>query len=394
MLAVSLHAQPASSSGTSGQTTFAQLIEAGPHREIPWETHVRAFGLTNFQRILVRVEILVPSKEVVKRGGKDRLIAAVRFTDVAGHIYQDSGTMELTSGSMEGLEGNSHLSWRVFALPGEYKVNMVLLDAASGQHNVVLHNLHVPPLKNDPLPDIWRDLPAIEFIGAMENLDRFLHPEIQGRLHLPLVTRQPIQVELLVNLTASEVYKGSVRVNRINLGTLVPTLKTLSQIDIRNGTLNIVLLDTARRRTSFTQENIKADNFDWPRLKEAIAAANPAEVDVATIQHRTQNAAFFREAVAGMIREKPPGKQGPAQVFILISSPMSFDFRQGLNETEVPRDCDCLFYHLRYDWAPAAQAFDDLDSLLKPLKLHTFSVSSPEGLRKALASILAEISRL
>jgi hypothetical protein len=392
VLGLPLHAQPGAGDAPD-QTEFGRLLAAGPRREIPWETHVGAFGLTNFQRILVRVDILVPSKELVKRGGRDRLIAAVRFTDAAGRIYQDAGTMELTSGSTEGLQGNSHLAWKVFALPGEYKVGVALLDRASGQHNVALHSLRVPALKDDPLPDAWHDMPAIEFIGALEKLDSLLHPEIQGRLHLPLVTRQPVQIQLLMNLTPSEVYKGSVRVNRINLATLLPILKTFSQIAIRNGTLNVVLLDTARRRASFIQENVKADSLDWPRLKEAIAAADPAAVDVATIQHRRQNAAFFREEVAGLIGESTPGKQHPAQVFILISSPMSFDFREGLNQTEMPRECNCLFYHLRYDWSPRAQMFDDLDAVLKPLKLHTISVSSPEGLRKALASILTEVSR-
>ena len=41
-----------------------------------------------------------------------------------------------------------------------------------------------------------------------------------------------------------------------NLGALIPAAKVLSQVEWRNATFNIALLDLARRRVAFHQENV------------------------------------------------------------------------------------------------------------------------------------------
>ena len=68
--------------------------------------------------------------------------------------------------------------------------------------------------------------------------------------------------------------------------------------------------------------------------------------------------------------------------------------RDGLRLIELPRECECLVYHLRFDWwRSRLAAFDDIDKVLKPLKLRKFSATSAQDVRKALATMLDEISK-
>jgi hypothetical protein len=68
-----------------------------------------------------------------------------------------------------------------------------------------------------------------------------------------------------------------------------------------------------------------------------------------------------------------------------------------------PEGCHCVVYYLRYElWAPtiagrfmrfSPAAIDEVAGMLKPLKPRVLSAHSPEGLRKALATMLDELSR-
>ena len=59
--------------------------------------------------------------------------------------------------------------------------------------------LHVNPLKNDPLAGSWRDLPPVEILQPEQSPDDMFLPNITGRLNLPLETRRPVRVDVLVN---------------------------------------------------------------------------------------------------------------------------------------------------------------------------------------------------
>jgi hypothetical protein len=276
---------------------------------------------------------------------------------------------------------------------------VVLYDRETGEHNLIQRNLKIAALKNDPLPDAWRDLPSVGFMERAEKLDSSFHPEIRGRLHLPLEAQRPVQIELLVNLTPSEILTGSYRAFTFNLRALMPILKIFSQIDVHNGAVNLATLDLTRQQVSFEQTDINVKQLDWPELKEVLSAADPSKIDVRSLQGRKYNAAFLRDEVArriasGAALHSEVQGENPMRVFILLSSSVAFNARDGLSQIELPKDCDCLVYHVRYDWWRSQMAaFDDIDKVLKPLKLRKFSATSPQGVRKALATMLNEISR-
>ncbi|HLJ91360.1 MAG TPA: hypothetical protein VKZ53_31465 [Candidatus Angelobacter sp.] len=380
----------------SVQLLLDRWLTEHSHPQLAWKTDLFPYQLSNHQRFRQRIEIAVPERELKKRPGERRLLALIRVTDRDGKSLMDDGVLITDVTKLGQHVSGAVFGWTVFLLPGEYTVTLALYDRISKEHNVIQHKLKVAPFKHDPLPEAWRDLPNIEFLESGEDeADSLFHPEVSSRLYLPLATDRPVQIELLANLTPSEAFTGSNRMYRFNLRAMIPILKTFSQIDVANGTLNLATLNLTRREANFRQDDSKS-MLDWPKLKAALEDENPGVVGVQDLQARKRNAAFLRESLARWIaagEEKSADVGNPLRVFILISSPVLFNFKEGLKEIELPRICDCLVYHLRYDWLFRGASFDDLDRTLKPLKLRTFSANSPEGVRKALADILQEIAQ-
>jgi hypothetical protein len=235
---------------------------------------------------------------------------------------------------------------------------------------------------------------------------------------LPLETRRPVRIELLVNLTPSE-QASAMRRNSRTLGALIPALKVLSQIDALNGSLNIAALDLARRRVCFEQDSVR--DLDWPRLKMSLAQADPNVIDVHSLENRGQNAQFFltevsrRIAAGGDAAAKLPAE--PVRILIVLSGPVVFDRSEDLHPIHPTNDLNCRVFYIRYHsrsmrppsapllpssasghHPPTRSAsgteLDYLEQTLKPLKPRLFDVYSPQQFRKILGALMDEISRV
>src|SRR5258708_11077745 len=91
----------------------------------------------------------------------------------------------------------------LFVLPGDYRIRLAMYATATGEHSVKQEKMHLAALKSDHLPEIWHDLPAVEFIDPLEPPERWYLASLKGRLHLPVTSEEPVPVGALLNLTPS-----------------------------------------------------------------------------------------------------------------------------------------------------------------------------------------------
>ena len=226
--------------------------------------------------------------------------------------------------------------------------------------------------------------------------DSLFHPEISTRLSLPLVTRRPLRVEVLANLTGTGRAMVSHNAYNFNLTSLLPILKTFSQIEVRNGALNIEVLDLIRRQVAFQQQDVHI--LDWPTLSAAVTRADPSTVDVRALQDVKHTALFLRREVAARI-EADIHETGTPPVLILISGSAFFQALDDIHDTALSRDCGCLVHYIHYNpvgmrYHLSRADFDNVKKVLKPLEIHTHFAQSPEDLRRIMAEILAAVSEL
>jgi hypothetical protein len=411
--------QPLSTAQLFQWAHFESRAAKGKHADIRWKVRGVVHGLSVHQRMFVHLEIDVPGSELVKRSGDGELIGLVQVIDQHGNRYHDYGRIEL-SPMKSGLEKQTLQStWEAFALPGRYKARILLFDKRSEEYNFTEIELKVPALKRDPFPQIWEGVPGWEFWAPLKELpDSLYRPDIESRLNLRLRTRQPIDVDILADLTPSDLFHGSTRFYERFLAVALPLVKDLSQMQVSNGSLHVAALDLSRRKITFEQDDGRALN--WPALRRVVALENgPGSVDVARLKEKHEDPDFLRDEVLrrlslpseaddhaadhqgkllGKDVAERTGKPLPApfHVFIIVGSPMDFYAFHHFPQVDPALAENCVVYYLQYEiYGPyATGALGKVRKMLKPLTIHTIKVRSGESVREALGRIVREVGQM
>jgi hypothetical protein len=405
---------------------FEQWLKGGGEGHIRWSMRSsRPATLTIHQRMVVRFTIEVAGVEFVKRTGQGRLVAFLEIRDRENRTYRMHSQIEFKELNNPNDLAAVTVSMGSYMTPGDYHVTAAIYDTETQEHSLKRQTLHVPPPAHDPLPDSWRDVPHVEFLDPPDRPDVWYLPEIKSRLHLPLTTAQPVRIEVLMNESPSEAVGSRVgQATRRNMGFLIPALKVMSQIEVGNGSLNVAMLDLERRKVSFAQQQVHT--LDWPRLRAALVEDNPNLIDVHALENHEQNAQFFVSEVRKRLESaESKGDARPARVLIVLSGPMTFPKGQDLHPIEATPEPGSHVYYIRYNPpVPVSRGLspgvpgprgnrggsasapgismprriestqDSLEGTLKPLAPRLFDVSTPIDFRKALASIISEISQL
>jgi hypothetical protein len=389
---------------------FADWLAKGDRTDLRWTPHISGSELSIYQRLRVRISIRIDGSEIAARRNHDELVTLIQFASAHGGLYRTHKALDLKKVTADLDAPDVLYNQDTFVLPGDYDVALAVFDKQTSEYSLTQKTIHVSPLRHDPLPDAWRDLSPVEFVQDTDPPDVWFLPAARGRLFLPLETPSPARLTVLVNLTQSERPSRSARGSRRNLEVLIPALRVLSEIAVRNGSLDIVLVDLARRRVAFRQNVVR--DLDWRRLKEALTAADPNTIDVRSLEHRRHNAQFFTREVKRLIAA--PGERA----LIALSAPMVFSNGENLRPLHIEPGSACRVFYVRYYPWPRSQLpspffeqpgpgrppavarfafrppFDELAHTLSPLKPRLFDVSNPMQFRKALGEMLREISGL
>ena len=391
---------------------FEQWLKGGGEARIRWSTRIFPSRLTVHQRLETILSVQVDGEEFVKRNGPGQVVVFVEIRGRDNRVYRTHRPMHFAELKNPSDLASVHFDQYAFITPGDYQVAEAIYDTESKEHSLKRIKLHVPGIAHDPLPGSWRDLPEVEFVGVPD----------------PPENERPVRVEVVVNESPTEIVAGRTgRVSRRNMGNLIPALKVLSQLDIRNGSMNVTLLDLERRKVSFTQDGVQ--KLDWMRLRAALLENDPNQIDVHALENHEQNAQFFVSEVRKRLEGESNGDvplgltAEPARVLIVLSGPMAFGKGQDLRPIEATPEPGSRVFYIRYypplPGVPVVSSVDSrrgrggtppvlirrgssirssiedsLEPTLKPLGPRLFNITTPLEFRVALAAIMSEISRL
>jgi hypothetical protein len=374
--------------------------------QIKWVERIFPARLSVHQRLVTRIEVDVDAREIEKRRGRGEIFAMLEIADGSGRQWRTHQAFPLTRIPDDAKVHGIVYSQEAFMLPGDYSISLAVCDSQTLEHGFTVRTFHVAPVRNDPLPDAWRDLPPVEFVRAFDAPEAWFQPYVRGRLRLALPASRPVHIDLVMNLTPSERVSGSVRAFRRNMSVLVPALKLLSGMELPGGSLDVALLDLTRRLT-WEQKNVHA--FDWAKMREPFANGNPGVIDVQSLAAKAEMKQFFLDQVldrAGRTSEKEP-----LHVVIVLSAPMFLENQFKVEPAAFEKDPNRRVYYLRYRPLPPMQvtfdpfngglrpiatplATDDIERTLKVLDARVLVALTPEDFRKAVASMLADIARM
>lgn len=406
---------------------FDHWIDEGDQAHMHWTARALPTELSSHQRLLAKIEIVIDGKEIARRRGQGYLVMLVQLSDSENRVYQTHQALDL--GPAKEDAGKSDISYTqgVFVKPGDYRVAVVVFDTATREHSAMTLALHVNSLKNDPLPGSWDDLPPVEIPKATESPDDLYFPNVTGRLRLPVQTQHPVRLELLMNASPLSAGEPSPKeqINNRSLASLIPAFKVMAQAQVPNGTIDASVLDLTTQKVIFEQQAVH--ELAWEKLGPALKQSGSNVIDVHALENRRQNAQFFlsevRRRIGASGRDTTPSNALP--VLIVLSGPMAFSSGEDLHPIELGGKPDAKVFYIRYHSLPprpltnpffdetrrgrrmatmqqpnrglaAAQTepVDALEHTLKPLQPRLYDVYTPEQFRKALSSMIEEISRL
>src|SRR5207302_9240733 len=133
-----------------------------------------------------------------------------------------------------------------------YVLWSVLYDRKTGKHNLAKRRMKIAELRGDPLPDLYRRMPLVEFPETDESKPNSVG-FVNSQLYLPVHNKRPMKVELISMLSAPEQWIGRTRIMRAHNDDTVGALAALSQMNLTEGSLSITGLDLVRRQVMFEQ---------------------------------------------------------------------------------------------------------------------------------------------
>jgi hypothetical protein len=379
---------------------FDKWAAQGPREEVPWKVHMSADRLSFHQRLIATIQVEVPGPELLKRSHDEHITLLIEVRNGQGVSSRNYGLLELDNLKPEMKRSEVEFSWQAFAVPGQYEVSVALWDKKSGEHNFLHRLFHVDAYRNDPLPEMWRGLDVFEFWSTKrDGPDYMFHSDVEGRPNLTLATRRPIHMEVLLDLTPSaEIFRGNYGYYNHYLGAALPVFKLFNQITLSNGSRSAEAVDVVQRHVVFEQNDGK--DLDWATLRKVLSPDNgPGVVNVKDLKNKQQSPVYLREEIVRRLKAapdqaaKPGGK--PLHVFVLIGSPMDFYAFPKLPEIETGEDC--VIYYLKFEFNQRqgiTGGVGNVEKMLRPLKMRSYEVRSPDDVRRALAKVMEELGRL
>ena len=368
---------------------ISDWINAGEHAEISWSLQLTDPYLRVDQRLEISYMVRINARDLNRIGTTHELFFISRISSSDGewldqpHILHRELEKELPKGTQ------MDVLTRVCVQPGDYLLWLILYDRQTGKHNVARRRLRVPELRGDPLPDLYRRMPLVEFPQTDES-DENGPGFLKGQLNLPVHNRHALAVELVSTLSLPEQWAGRTRVLRTHSDVTVGALAALSQMDLDEGTVSITGLDLARRQVLFEQPSVRP--VDWTSLTEALRKAQSPEVSATQLQGSKNNGAFFRDFLNQQIGGEH-SVESPVRVIIVVTSSQLFERGSDLTPLQFEGDCHCRIYHLRFR-LNLTDVFDEIEKIIKPLHPRTFNLMTPRDLRKAIAEIVSDLGKL
>src|SRR6266478_9695200 len=238
---------------------ISDWLNAGESVEIPWRVTVREAQLRMDQRREVTYSASINGKDLNRSGNQHDLYLVSRISSPDAEWLNEPIVLRNTIEKELPKNVEAQFLMRVSVQPGDYLLWLVLYDRKTGKHNVAKRRLRVPELRGDPLPDLYRRIPLVEF-PQIEDPDQKGPGFVRGQLYLPVHNKHSLQVELVSTLSPPEQWTGRNRVLRTHTDLTVGALAALSQMELAEGKVSVARLDIVRHQVLFEPPGVPSVN--------------------------------------------------------------------------------------------------------------------------------------
>jgi hypothetical protein len=384
-----------------------QWLQGPDRRDFDWKVTIEPPILTFQQRHLQQVETTFSVSKLLKAGASlSDLHFVVKFADGDGNWFPGQCYSRFKPPPDLRAGDHIHSFASVYLRPGKYKVAVMAYDGLHRRGNLRTNRFEVPAVKHDPLPEMDRDLPQIDFLPDVQHLDiRANEPTLSdpwalgsGALRLPVDTETSVQLDLVADFTPS--LGKPTQVYHWNAAIVMQISEALSQIEVSNGCVRFTAISLLGQKTYLHGED--AHRVDWDNLRRALEQterdnqSKRALVDVRTLAAPKpapdHYARFMDQILAGM-STCDVGQHRPRHVLVVVSDALPFFY--GMEKAAVQPQSLLVaeYYYLELDRSVGGVRSDQMEGLLKSLHPTQLRFKHAIEFREALAHIISALKR-
>lgn len=394
-------------------SVLEKLFQGPDHHDIPWKVNFASPRLMFQQMYLVEARARI-DPIALKRVSNTRVlhfVLKVQGDDgkwVEGGEYKDYKIPPDL-----GSESEIEYATAVYLRPGNYILNLAVLDNDTGKSSLTRQPVRISRMGNDPYPELDSFLAAAEFpegfpqqaVGNEHVDDGELFPLSRDGGSIPIASPRPVLVDIVLDVTKrpkvempayvdqfgrphghrGPINKDAVPAYDLEVGRLLQVGNILGRLAPQRGCVRVSAVDALRMKTMLSPADEK--KMDWAHFEEQITKFDQVTVDVGVLTNKKGPAQFMRRFLDDLSADSSSCGAGAAHYIIVVSHEVPFPAK----DTKLP-DVDRERAHFYYLSSQAGGGMgDDLNDLLKPVKPEHLSFNTPRDFRKALAKIVADL---
>jgi hypothetical protein len=365
-----------------------RLLKGPDHKDFPWRVWTTAHYLTVQQRFGARVEARINGGSLQNRAlGRD-MHFVVKVGNADGRWVPDySYTRVRVPPGLDNFQ--VQFSSGIYLRPGRYVIALVVYDDLIKKQNVWRKLLTVDRVKNDPLPEIDRNLPDVEFRVQPIDEELKFYSGDQSRKWLPVKNNRCLCVDIVANTSVDNVSRGR-DFGRMQSSSILNISSVLSNLGLRNGRVRVTILDALEMKTLVYRED--AAGFDLQGKIRLVARQNPDTIDIDSLASQTQASAYLFDTLHEILKDDAcvPDKESPLKIVIVVSTDMVFAKHTPIRQIAPQDPASVLFFHFRTRFIPAA---DDLSKMLKTTNCKAYTVRDGSSFREDLADLISRLEK-
>lgn len=407
-------AQDAPTEKLPSTLNIAHLLAGPDHKDFKCDLELSPPLLTFQQRFLVRLRgDFDPGAEDRRKNLK--LFFVAKVADAKGEWLP--GETYRAFDVKAGFDKDSALEYMTgfYVQPGKYTVALIVYDAQSGKTDVIRKPFEVKKLKNDPLPELARNLAPVDFVEEAPTdappvrtrsrdfarrrlgLSNY-HPEDawapgEGVAYLPVNNVRPLRVDIILNVAASvdrfQDEAPSESQYRSTAGSMLQAGAVLSNFGLTRGCVRISAIDLSKTESVF--EPMSARGIDWQKFAKKIEKRDNDTISVKVLSRPSSIAEFLEEYLKKVADDRSgcSDESGPVDHAIIFVS-QAFSFRTGKLEDVAQPSAERPVRYLLVRINRSGGG-DDLARFFKALQAQRFDANSPEQFRAVLAQLVADL---
>jgi len=395
------------------------------HREItqiPWAVSVGKAYFRSDLRQELQIRASVRPVDLEKSGVTHDLILFTRVLNGATPIAPiHSAAPSVFTPFPAQLPAGLGANWTQIAIvrPGRYKLELALLDRATGRYSTRYEDVFVPGNASDPLEQSLQSFPVFEFVEMVKPEDvnevrRFPSPisspqSISGRLNasrmtvvtardmgIPTDPSPSFVIDKAVTMHLSVItilsppegaldnaYRLSVFQNN-----LTGFLSVFSRLDVVHGTSQLTAMDLTNRTLEFDHRDLKDVTRE---MLEGAINKDTSTVSIDALAGKADRGRFFRDVLRARFEEAENETTGAEHVILVVAARSNFPKGSSVLPLKPERDCHCRVIYVRFALDPNES--DDIDRLLKPYKPRVFEPLDWREFRRDFAVIYEQLVR-